>query len=237
MKQRSILFLVPLCLLAAGCASTGLRAGDAQEQEIQALKARILELQREAAMNQVELAQLRQQIAELEARNGGPRPVAPASRPPATSDSGSRAPAKAAEPPRVATAPRTAPPAPPAAPRREPSQPAAPAPSREPIAVEPIEEMDIELPEEDPPQSPPRRMPPPSPAPSKPALPSSAMPPDEEPAPETLSPTSQVLYDRGYSLYYQGHYVDAESSFQRFLQSSPTSELADNAQYWIGECR
>jgi tol-pal system protein YbgF len=63
------------------------------------------------------------------------------------------------------------------------------------------------------------------------------MPPDEEPAPETLSPTSQVLYDRGYSLYYQGHYVDAESSFQRFLQSSPTSELADNAQYWIGECR
>ena len=55
--------------------------------------------------------------------------------------------------------------------------------------------------------------------------------------PETLSPGNQVLYDRGYTLYYQGRYVDAEASFQRFLQANPTSELADNAQYWIGECR
>jgi tol-pal system protein YbgF len=31
--------------------------------------------------------------------------------------------------------------------------------------------------------------------------------------------------------------VDAEASFQRFLQANPKSELADNAQYWIGECR
>jgi tol-pal system protein YbgF len=46
-----------------------------------------------------------------------------------------------------------------------------------------------------------------------------------------------VLYDRGYSLYHQGHFVDAESSFQRFLQANTGSELADNAQYWIGECR
>ena len=42
------------------------------DQEIQALKARILELQREAAMNQVEMAQLRQQVAELEARRARP---------------------------------------------------------------------------------------------------------------------------------------------------------------------
>jgi tol-pal system protein YbgF len=46
-----------------------------------------------------------------------------------------------------------------------------------------------------------------------------------------------VLYDRGYTLFYQGHFVDAEASFQRFLQANPTSELADNALYWIGECR
>jgi len=45
------------------------------------------------------------------------------------------------------------------------------------------------------------------------------------------------LYDRGYTLYHQKHYVDAEASFQRFLQAEPNSELADNAQYWIGECR
>ena len=31
--------------------------------------------------------------------------------------------------------------------------------------------------------------------------------------------------------------MDAEASFQRFLQANPGSELADNAQYWIGECR
>jgi tol-pal system protein YbgF len=31
--------------------------------------------------------------------------------------------------------------------------------------------------------------------------------------------------------------VDAESGFQRFIQAHPATELTDNAQYWIGECR
>jgi len=48
---------------------------------------------------------------------------------------------------------------------------------------------------------------------------------------------AQALYDRGYTLYHQGRYVDAESSFQRFIQAHPATELTDNAQYWIGECR
>ena len=52
---------------------------------------------------------------------------------------------------------------------------------------------------------------------------------------EVLAPASQALYDRGYTLYHQGHFVDAETSFQRFLQGNPDSELADNAQYWLGE--
>ena len=77
--RRFTFLLVPLCLLAglltAGC-SGNLRGGDdAREQEIQALKARILQLQQEAAMNQVEVAQLRQKVAELDARNGGSRPA------------------------------------------------------------------------------------------------------------------------------------------------------------------
>jgi tol-pal system protein YbgF len=50
-------------------------------------------------------------------------------------------------------------------------------------------------------------------------------------------PATQALYDRGYTLFHQGRYVDAEASFQRFLQANPTNELADNAEYWIGECR
>ncbi|HSL81298.1 MAG TPA: tol-pal system protein YbgF, partial [Thermoanaerobaculia bacterium] len=48
---------------------------------------------------------------------------------------------------------------------------------------------------------------------------------------------AQALYDRGYTLYHQGRYVDAESSFQRFIQAYPSTELTDNAQYWIGESR
>ena len=84
--RRFTLLFVPLCLLAglvAGCSGSSLRGDDdAREQEIQALKARILQLQQEAAMNQVEVAQLRQKVAELDARNGGNRPPA---KPPASS--------------------------------------------------------------------------------------------------------------------------------------------------------
>jgi tol-pal system protein YbgF len=71
-----------------------------------------------------------------------------------------------------------------------------------------------------------------------------AAPAAQAPAPPVLegkrepaTPAVQALYDRGYTLYHQKHYVDAEASFQRFLQAEPQSELADNAQYWIGECR
>jgi tol-pal system protein YbgF len=272
--KRFTPFLVPLCLLASGCAGTALRPDDSQQQqEMQALKARLLAMQQEAAMNQVELTQLRQRVAELEAR-GGARPGSSASAPAPTSTAApvSAAPARppAPAPQRmVAEAPRTAPASPPvSAPapeiRREPSRPAVAV--AEPI--EEIEEVDIEIPE-DLPQPPPRRATqpapaqpapapkttppqtaapkpvapstPPAPAP-QPAAPSAApaTPPQTaagEPVPEILTPANQVLYDRGYTLYHQGHYVDAEASFQRFLQANPGSELADNAQYWIGECR
>lgn len=52
-----------------------------------------------------------------------------------------------------------------------------------------------------------------------------------------VSDEAQALYDRGYTLYHQTRYVDAESGFRRFLQIYPQNELSDNAQYWIGECR
>ncbi len=52
-----------------------------------------------------------------------------------------------------------------------------------------------------------------------------------------LSAASQAVYDRGYTLYHQGRYFDAEERFARFLESDGESELADNAQYWIGESR
>lgn len=52
-----------------------------------------------------------------------------------------------------------------------------------------------------------------------------------------VSSAAQAVYDRGYTLYHQGRYVDAEAGFQRFLQAYPDTELADNALYWIGESR
>jgi tol-pal system protein YbgF len=265
MKRFTIL-LLPLCLAAAGCAGSALRPDDSQQQEIQALKARILDLQRESAMNQVEMSQLRQQVADMEARNGGSaRPPAPAitSRPAPSSPSQK----SSYEEPKPAPA-RPLAPAPAPRPRRE--------TVRQPVTpAEPIEEVDIALPENEPKPPPPRHTPaapaapapkpatvippkpyatplPTAPAPAKPLRPEPAIPlpaappaaapapasPGEEPAAaEGLSPATQALYDRGYTLFHQGHFVDAEASFQRFLQSNPKSELADNAQYWIGECR
>jgi tol-pal system protein YbgF len=52
-----------------------------------------------------------------------------------------------------------------------------------------------------------------------------------------VSEAAQALYDRGYTLYHQGRYVDAEAGFRRFLQAYPDTSLSDNAQYWIGESR
>lgn len=52
-----------------------------------------------------------------------------------------------------------------------------------------------------------------------------------------VSEAARELYDRGYTLYHQGRYLDAESTFQRFLQAWPRTDLSDNALYWIGESR
>jgi tol-pal system protein YbgF len=52
-----------------------------------------------------------------------------------------------------------------------------------------------------------------------------------------VSAAGQAAYDRGYTLFHQGRYVDAESAFQQFLAAHGTTDLADNAQFWIGEAR
>jgi tol-pal system protein YbgF len=63
------------------------------------------------------------------------------------------------------------------------------------------------------------------------------VPPAADAATAPISTAAQALYDRGYTLYHQGRYLDAEASFQRFLQAYGETDLADNAQYWIGESR
>ena len=68
-------------------------------------------------------------------------------------------------------------------------------------------------------------------------------PPPGEPAPAADSADTEVpaaaqaLYDLGYTLYHQGRYLEAEQNFSRFLEMYGATDLADNAQYWIGESR
>ncbi len=44
------------------------------------------------------------------------------------------------------------------------------------------------------------------------------------------------LYEQGLSAYYDRKYETAQDLFERLLTDYPNSNLADNAQYWIGEC-
>ncbi len=45
-----------------------------------------------------------------------------------------------------------------------------------------------------------------------------------------------ALYNQGYEMYLKGKYAQAITIFREFLQNFPNDALADNAQYWIGEC-
>jgi tol-pal system protein YbgF len=59
-------------------------------------------------------------------------------------------------------------------------------------------------------------------------------PPAAAPAPG-LSP-EKALYDASLTKYRDGNYEEAIAGFKAFLNRYPKSELADNAQFWIGEC-
>src|SRR5574341_1155249 len=47
---------------------------------------------------------------------------------------------------------------------------------------------------------------------------------------------AQRLYDAAYQDFVKGQYQLAQQGFAQYLQLLPESGLADNAQYWIGEC-
>jgi tol-pal system protein YbgF len=53
----------------------------------------------------------------------------------------------------------------------------------------------------------------------------------------TLTAAAQALYDRGYTLYHRGQFVDSETAFQQFLSRYGATVLGDNAQFWIAEAR
>jgi tol-pal system protein YbgF len=53
----------------------------------------------------------------------------------------------------------------------------------------------------------------------------------EEPRSEELN-----LYDTSMAAFREGKYEDAMEGFEALLKKYPTSDRADNAQFWIGEC-
>ncbi len=199
MNRTSVLCLVvAVALLSGGCASSGSSAGQMESsRDLAEMKERILELQEQAAVAEVEMERLRTQVNQLEKRLAGGASESVVS---------SRS---------IPAERSTAMPSPPV---RTPEQSS-------------IEESDL---------APERAV---TPAAGSEASESTAVAGAESAAQtettalQPVDPAAQALYDRGYTLYHQGKYLDAEASFQRFLQAYPSTELSDNAQFWIGESR
>lgn len=57
------------------------------------------------------------------------------------------------------------------------------------------------------------------------------------PQPDTVEPelTAEALYASGYKKFQDKDYDGAERDFKFFIETSPASSLADNAQFWIAE--
>jgi len=52
---------------------------------------------------------------------------------------------------------------------------------------------------------------------------------------EALSSPEKTLYEEALATYHDGKYKDAISGFKNLIKIYPKSNLADNAQFWIGE--
>ncbi len=53
---------------------------------------------------------------------------------------------------------------------------------------------------------------------------------------QNLPADPAARYKEAFSLLEAGRYPEAEAAFGAFVAAYPQSDLADNAQYWIGEC-
>ncbi len=59
---------------------------------------------------------------------------------------------------------------------------------------------------------------------------------EEEAIGEDKKSEETKIYDAALSLYREENYEQASEDFKKFLNLYPKSDLADNAQFWIGEC-
>jgi tol-pal system protein YbgF len=79
----------------------------------------------------------------------------------------------------------------------------------------------------------------PSPPPSSMDVGGGGLPPASERLPAERPPgpgDPQALYNAAYNDYLKGSYDLAMRGFQQYLESFPSTALAANATYWIGEC-
>ena len=53
---------------------------------------------------------------------------------------------------------------------------------------------------------------------------------------QNLAADPAARYREAFSLMEAGRYAEAEAAFGAFVAAYPQSDLADNAQYWVGEC-
>jgi tol-pal system protein YbgF len=61
-------------------------------------------------------------------------------------------------------------------------------------------------------------------------------PSQSPPIKEKPVPPEREFYDFALATYKEAKYKAAADGFKRFLKKYPKSDLADNAQFWIGEC-
>lgn len=69
--------------------------------------------------------------------------------------------------------------------------------------------------------------------PNAPPPPAGVTPPTPVPSTAGLSPTR--MYQEAFADYAAGQYRSALEGFEQFIRAFPTSEMADNAQFFIGE--
>lgn len=202
MRQSALFIGLALALLASGgCSANSVGSRfrppppSSSTNEIAALKAQIVELQRRAAIADVEIQRLQKRLAELESS---------ARRTPGGENARPETPVAAIEPP-AATPPASG-----------------DAPDSSGVEVSDL---------------PGGLAPAPEAGAGSDRGRGSGSDSDAAGAGEVLTASAQALYDRGYTLYHRGRYVDSETAFRQFLQGYSGTVLADNAQFWIAEAR
>lgn len=73
-------------------------------------------------------------------------------------------------------------------------------------------------------------------SPAKPVTPVKPSVPEPAPTKPAKAIDYTKLYDTAYDDYSRKNYSLARNGFEEYLRQFPDTDLADNAQYWIGEC-